>query len=107
MVLRLNHQPDRRRARRQELNQFAAVSILGTVNDAVQGEIRNVSTGGTQIRLNQPLRFGSLVAIDYDDNRLLGEVVYCLKEQDGWLVGIRVEHALSGLATLPSFREDY
>ena len=65
-------------------------------------EIRNISNGGTQIRLDQPLRCASLVAIDYDDNRLLGELVYCEKEQAGWLVGIRVEHALLGLVTLAS-----
>jgi hypothetical protein len=46
-----------------------------------------------------------LVTIDYDDNRLLGEVVYCQKEQANWLVGVRVEHALLGLAVLASLGE--
>ena len=106
MALVLNHQPDRRKDQRQQLNQSATVSVLGTLNETVQGEIQNVSTGGTQIRLDQPLRSSSLVSIDYDDNRLLGEVVYCEKEQASWLVGIRVEHALLGLATLASLGED-
>ena len=47
------------------------------------------------------------MAIEYDDNRLLGEVVYCEKQTSGWLVGIRVEHALLGLATLASIGERY
>jgi hypothetical protein len=107
MAFEVNQRSDRRRARRQQLNQSATVSLLGTINEAVRGEIRNLSNGGAQIRLDQPVRSSSLVSIDYDNNRLLGEVVYCQKEQASWLVGIRIEHALSGLATPASFREDY
>jgi len=76
------------------------VSALGTTSQPLHGEVRTESNGETQVRLEQPLQYATLVTIDYDDNRLLGEVVYCEKEQAGWLVGIRVEHALLGLATL-------
>jgi PilZ domain len=102
----LDHQADQRQAQRHQLNQSVIVSVLGTASQILHGEIRNVSEAGTQIRLGQPLRYASLVTIDYDDNRLLGEVVYCEKEQVGWLVGIRVEHALLGLATLASIRQE-
>jgi hypothetical protein len=98
----LDRRADQRQDQRHQLNQSATVSVLGTANQALHGEIRNISEGGTQIRLDQPLRYASLVAIDYDDNRLLGEVIYCEKEPAGWLVGIRVEHALLGLSTLAS-----
>ena len=101
----LDHQTDQRQDPRHQLNQSATVIALEAASEILHGEIRNVSTGGTQIRLDQPLRYASLVAVDYDDNRLLGEVVYCEKEQGGWLVGIRVEHALLGLATLASLGE--
>jgi len=100
-------QSDRRQDRRQYLRQSATVSVLGTDSKVLHGEIRNVSSGGTQIHLGQAVRCASLVTIDYDDNRLLGEVVYCEKEQAGWLVGIHVEHALLGLATLASIGERY
>jgi len=94
-----------REAQRYPLDQSVTVSVLGTASEIFHGEIRNISKGGTQIWLDQPPRYASLVTIDYDDNRLLGEVVYCKKEQVGWLVGIRVEHALLGLATLASIGE--
>ena len=103
----LDQQADQGQDQRHQPNQSATVSVLGTASETLQGEIRNVSNGGTQIRLDQPLRCTSLVTIDYDDNCLLGEVVYCEKEQTGWLVRIRVEHALLGLASLASLRESY
>ena len=98
----LDPQADQRQSQRHQLSQPAIVSVLGTATHSFHGEIRNVSEGGTQILLDQPIPYASLVTIDYDDNRLLGEVVYCQKEQAKWLVGIRVEHALLGLAALAS-----
>jgi hypothetical protein len=103
----LDQQADRREDQRYQRNHSATVSVLGTASEILHCEIRNIGKGGTQIRLDQPLRYASIVAIDYDDNRLLGEVVHCAKEQVGWLVGIRVEHALLGLATLASIGESH
>jgi len=103
----LNQQTDQRRDQRHQLNQSATVNVLGTGSQVLHGEIQNISNGGTQIRLGQPLRYASLVAIDYDDTRLLGEVVYCAQQQAGWLVGIRIEHTLLELATLASIGEGY
>lgn len=96
----LDQQPDQRRAQRQQFSQSAIVSVLGTASQVFQGEIRNVSKRGTQLYLDQPLATGSLLRIEYDNNLLLGEVVSCQQEQAGWVVGIRIEHALSGLAAL-------
>lgn len=96
----LDRQPDQRQAQRHQSSQSAIVSVLGTASQVFQGEIRNVSKRGTQLHLNQPLGTGSLLRIEYDNNLLLGEVVSCQQEQAGWVAGIRVEHALSGLTAL-------
>jgi hypothetical protein len=96
----LDQQPDQRQAQRHQLSQPASVSILGTVSQLVQGEIRNVSKGGTQLQLSQPIGIGSLLRIEYDNNLILGEVVYCQQEPTGWIAGIRIEHTLSGLTAL-------
>ena len=89
---------DKKKSPRHHLRQSAIVSVLGTAAPGVPGEILNLSEGGAQMRLDQPLGYASLVRIEYDDNLLLGEVVYCQEEQEGgWLVGISVEHALLGL----------
>ncbi len=96
----LDQQPDQRQAPRHQLRQVATVSVFGNDDPVICGEILNVSEGGAQIWLDQPLRYASLVRVNYNDNLLLGEVVYCQQEQAGWLVGIRVEHALFGLTAL-------
>ena len=95
----LEHQPDRRQTPREPLRQSAVVSVPGT-GQVLHGEIRNLSEGGTQILLHEPLHLTSSVKIEYADKVLLGEVVYCRQEQAGWLLGIRVERALAGVKDL-------
>lgn len=99
LQLPLQQQPDRRQAPRQQLMQSAAVNIPGT-DQVLRGEIRNVSEGGVQILLRQPLCVTSPVKIEYDGKLLLGEVVYCRQEQAGWLLGIRLRDGLSGAKDL-------
>lgn len=93
-------QTDQRQTERRQLSQPAIVRVLGNDNQVLNGEIRNVSKGGTQLQLDQPLGIGSLLRVEYDNNLLLGEVVYCLQQQPVWIVGIRIEHALTGLTAL-------
>jgi len=96
----LDQQLDQRQAQRRQLSQSAIVSVLGAAHQVIQGEIRNVSKSGTQLHLDQPLGTGSLLRVEYDNNLLLGEVVYCQQKQTGWIVGIRIEHTLTGLSAL-------
>jgi hypothetical protein len=91
---------DQRQAHRQPSNESAIVSVLGTPDQAVRGEILNISKGGTQLHLDEPLPVGSLISIAYNDNYLLGEVIYCHQKQRRWLVGIQVEHALFGVTAI-------
>jgi len=91
----LEQQADRRRTRRQQLSQSAVVSLLGT-GKFLHGEIRNLSEGGTQIFLNEPLDLASSVKIEYADKLLRGPVVYCRQEQAEWLLGIRVRTRFVG-----------
>jgi hypothetical protein len=95
-----DQQPDQRQTQRHQLGQPAIVTVLGSATEVLQGEIRNVSKGGTQLQLPRPIGIGSLVRIEYDNSLILGEVVYCIQEQAFWIAGIRIEHALSGLTAL-------
>lgn len=96
----LDQQSDQRQSQRHPVTQSATVSVLGAASAVLQGEIRNVSKGGTQVEIPQPLGTGSLLKIEYDNNLILGEVVYCRQEQTVWIAGIRIEHTLSGLTAL-------
>lgn len=76
------------------------VTLFGTSERVLYGTLNNVAEGGTQLTLDQPVTPSSLVKIEYADNFLLGEVIYCQAEGSGWLVGVRVEHGLFGLSAL-------
>jgi hypothetical protein len=96
LQLSLEPQPDRRQAQRQQLVQSVEVSVLGT-DQLLHGVIRNLSEGGAQILLEQPLRVPSSVKIQYAGKLVAGEVVYCRQEQTGWLLGIHLVNASSGI----------
>ena len=97
---KLDQRPDQRQAERRQITHQAIVSLVGAPSQVLQGTIRNLSEGGTQIRLDEPLLPSTLVKIEYEDNLLLGEVIYCQQEQSGWLVGIKIEHGLFELTAL-------
>jgi len=98
---------DLRQTERRGLSHPAMVTVLGTVVQVLHGEIRNISEGGTQIRLSEPLAPSTLVRVEYDDNLLLGEVVYCQSERSGSLIGLRIEHGLFGLTQLASAMQGF
>ena len=105
--LALDRTVDQRQAERHEFSHPAKVSAVGTPDQILHGDIRNLSEGGTQVRLDEPLPPFTLVRIEYDDNLLLGEVVYCEQEQSGWLVGLRIEHGLFGLKALSDAMQSF
>jgi hypothetical protein len=92
--------PDQRRTPRIQIAYPAQVTVVGSTGRILHGVIQNISEGGTQLRLDEPLPPSTLVRIEYEDNLLLGEVVYCQDEESGWLAGVRIEHGLFGLSTL-------
>ena len=98
---------DQRQTERREFSQAAAVTVVGTAAQILRGEIRTISEGGTQIWLDRPLPSFTLVRVEYEDNLLLGEVVYSVQQETGWLLGLRVEHALFGLTALASAMQSF
>ena len=91
---------DLRQTERRDLSHPAVVTVMGMPGQVLDGQIRNVSEGGTQIRVSEPLPPFTLVRVEYDDNLLLGEVVYCQPDGSGCLLGLRIEHGLFGLTAL-------
>jgi len=103
----LDRAPDPRQAERRQISHPAIVSVVGPTGQVLHGMIRNVSEGGTQIQLDQPLAPSTLVKIEYEDNLLLGEVIYCQQEKFGWLAGVRIEHGLFGLTALATAMQGF
>ena len=103
----LDRKLEQRQTERREISHPAKVTLLGTTPEIVHGMVRNVSEGGTQIRLDQPLAPPTLVKIEYEDNLLLGEVIYCEETQTGWLVGVRIEHGLFALSAIADVMQKF
>jgi len=66
-------EPHQRNAQGRHPRQTAIVRVFGTDTPVLHGEILNLSEGVTQIWLDHPLGYASLVRIEYDDNLVLGE----------------------------------
>ena len=98
---------DQRQTERREIVHPAMVSLLGTTREVLHGMVRNVSEGGTQVQLDEPVLPSTLVKIEYEDNLLLGEVIYCEPAQYGWLVGVKIEHGLFELTAITKVMQTF
>lgn len=98
---------DQRQAERRQISHPAIVTVAGTPSQVLHGVIRNISEGGTQLRLDQALPSSTLVKIEYNDSLLLGEVIYCQQEQSGWLLGVKIEHGLFDLTALAAAMQGF
>ena len=103
----LDRKLEQRQTERREISYPAKITLLGTTPEILHGMVRNISEGGTQIRLDQPLPPPTLVKIEYEDNLLLGEVIYCEETQSGWLVGVRIEHGLFALTNIATVMQKF
>jgi hypothetical protein len=98
---------EQRQTERREISHPAKITLVGTTPQILHGMVRNVSEGGTQIRLDQRLPASTLVKIEYEDNLLLGEVIYCQEAPSGWLVGVRIEHGLFALTAIAAVMQKF
>src|SRR4051812_43252262 len=98
---------DQRRESRFQVNQRVRVTVLEPARAGIEGKIRNASGRGIGIEMPERLATGDAVKIDLDDSFLLGEVIYCRADGNGWYAGIELEHALFGLAALAATLSDF
>jgi hypothetical protein len=73
--------------------------------------VKSASSRGLGIEVAQPLSTGTPIKIALEDDLLMGEVIYCRKEDKTFYIGIELEQVLSGLAELArimqGFREEW
>jgi hypothetical protein len=65
-----------------------------------QGKLTNFSTNGFRVLLDKEMRPGSVVKVEWDSTMLLGEVIYCRREAQGFSLGIELEDALYDIGRL-------
>ena len=91
---------NQRREVRIQANQSVAITLFGESDVEVSALIRNISGKGIGLELQGPVRPGTLIKVDLQDALLLGEVIYCRKDESSYYVGVELEHSLCGLGEL-------
>lgn len=98
---------DQRQDARFEADQAVTVTTLGKNPSTRQAVIRNASGRGFGLEMKGHVAPGTAVKIEFEDNLLLGEVVYTRTLEDSVLVGVRLTEALRGLAELAQACQEY
>lgn len=91
---------ERRRETRLRTNQEVMITVLGKHRTQMQGKNMDLSGCGMRVAVPDRVSPGDAVKVDMDDALLLGEVCYCRRHESGFILGIELDQALSGLADL-------
>lgn len=102
---------NQRRDARFQTDQPIQLTVFGQPDIQMPAMIKNTSGRGVGITVKGRLAIGAALKIKLDDAILLGEVIYCRDEGDGYYVGVELEQALFGLADLAvalrSFNDEF
>lgn len=95
---------ERRTTRREPVKIQAVLSTLhedqGETRKGppVQVLLEEISGRGARVRLPLSLRPGTLVQLETPEDLLLGEIIHCRGEQDGFVAGMEVDCVLRAAA---------
>jgi hypothetical protein len=91
---------NQRREVRVQANQSVSITVLGEPDIRIPALIRNISGKGLGLEVQGPVFPGTLLRVDLQDALLLGEVIYCRRDESSYYVGVELEHSLCGLGEL-------
>ncbi len=91
---------DQRKQPRFNVADPAHVTLLGERKKRVAGCVLNVSGHGLKLMLAEPAPAGTALMVEWADAQLLGEVCYSIETQEGYAIGVKIEHALMNTAEL-------
>jgi hypothetical protein len=91
---------DQRREPRFEADQPVTVTVLSAPPARMNACVRNASGRGLGLFTSAPVPPGAAIRIEFDDNLVLGEAIYCRAEQEGHFVGVELDQVLVGLTEL-------
>ena len=91
---------DGRRERRIGVRLPAVVTVLGPDEVRVAAQIRNASGRGMALEMPAPVTPGAALKVEVEDALMLGEAIYCRSEPGVFVVGLKLDQVLNGLAEL-------
>jgi hypothetical protein len=80
--------------------QTVQLTILGTTELSIIGEVVNVSGGGVRLLVDCPVRPGSPIQVGLGASALIGEVRYCQAEEQRFALGIQLEKRINSVSDL-------
>ncbi len=91
---------DQRRQPRLDANGPARVTLLGEQKREIAGRAASFANQALKLVLQEPVPAGAPLMVEWEDSEILGEVRYCERVDDGFAVGVSIEHALMGTREL-------
>jgi hypothetical protein len=91
---------NQRREVRIQVNQSVTITIFGEPDIVISARVRNISGKGIGLELQNPVPPGAVLKVELPDALLLGEVIYCRKDEASHYAGVELEHSLCGLGEL-------
>ena len=98
---------EQRREPRFVLEQRVLVTLLDNVRFKRLARIKNVSGRGLGLVVKEAISPGAALQIEIEDEIVLGEVIYCRPEPEGYFLGVELDQVLSGLAELAARLEEF
>lgn len=87
-------------------DQNISITVLSACPSRMNARVRNASGRGLGLLLPAAIPPGTAIRIDLDDAIILGEVIYCCADGDGYFMGIHLEQMLRDLADLDRSFQD-
>ena len=95
------------REARFQASQSVAITLFGEPDIRISARIKNVSGKGIGLELDVPVAPGTALRVELEDALLLGEVIYCRKDESSYYAGIELEHSVCGLGELSRMIESF
>jgi len=96
----MNTDKHKRKQLRFPAQQTVQLTVLGTAELLIIGQVVDVSGGGVRLLVGCPVEPGTQVQIDLGTSALTGEVRYCQAEDQEFALGIQLEKPINSVSDL-------
>jgi PilZ domain len=98
---------DQRREPRFEADQPVVVTVLTDPEVRMDAQVKNASGRGLGLITAGPVKPGDAVRIEIEDSMVLGEAIYCRRDNEGHFIGVELDQVLVGLTELGRILEGF
>jgi hypothetical protein len=98
---------ERRSEPRIHAYQTVDLTVLGADARVINAHATQFSGRGLRLVVKQAVPVGTAVKIQGDDWLVLGEVCYCRRDRLNFVVGLQLEHSLTGLQELQELNRKF